>query len=919
MITPGSANPLLLAGGASAGFQVSRSLRFNSADSAYLNRTPSVAGNRKTWTWSGWVKRSKITSGDYEFIFGYASGSTYEGLLWAAGSDKLEFWSSPAAPIIQTTQLFRDPSAWFHIVLACDTTQATASNRVKLYINGSQVTQLDAASYPAQDFLFKINDTVAYNIGSEKPDYGRYFNGYLANIHFIDGQALTPSSFTEVSATTGQLIPKAYSGTYGTNGFYLKFADNSTTAALGTDTSGNGNTWTVNNFAVSGVPWATSTYLSSTTNYPGYPVANGFDNDVNSQWLQNTQGGTVTFSNFSISYTSSVKIKLGGSGATVRVNGGTGQTIAANSFISVASGSGTLTSLSWQANGSEYPAIYGIQIDDVLLVAGVPGDIDSLVDTPTSYGTDTGVGGEVRGNYCTWNPLATGNLIAENGNLAVRPTSDNWQQIKATMGFTTGKWYWECTVNPSTTYANQYHGISNSLESPTTNLGTVSGFCYGRGGDKYAAGVNTAGAGSAYVAGDTIGMAMDLDSGTQTIKFYRNGSLQYTQTISGNGPWHPASNCYYAQSPAVFDSNFGQRAFAYPVSGYKALVDTNIPVVVAKPNTVFDAVLYSGNNSTQSITSLAFNPDMVWSKCRNVGRSHRLSDAIRGSNVDLYTDTTASDNFYGTGSITAFTANGFNLDNSASSQYNTSGETYVSWAWDAGTSTVPNTQGSITSQVRANATAGFSVITYTGTGTAGATVGHGLGIAPGMIITKSRSNTSDWDVYHKGLATPASQRLELQSTAAVVSSASDWNYTNPSSTVVTLGTSYSGNFSGYTHVMYAFAPVSGYSAMGSYVASSGLPFVYLGFRPRYLLIKNVSSGSTSWRVIDSARDTYNDGSGAYWLKPNASDAEVDERPVDLLSNGFKLRMTDGGDLNYSSDTYIYFAVAENPFQYARAR
>jgi hypothetical protein len=184
-----------------------------------------------------------------------------------------------------------------------------------------------------------------------------------------------------------------------------------------------------------------------------------------------------------------------------------------------------------------------------------------------------------------------------------------------------------------------------------------------------------------------------------------------------------------------------------------------------------------------------------------------------------------------------------------------------------------------------------------------------------MMIVKDRSNARNWLVYHTSLG--ASSGLALNSTTAA--SGADggwWNNTAPTSTVATIGTY--GNESA-NYVGYFFSPVVGYSAMGSYVASSGLPFVYLGFKPRYVLIKNISSGSTNWRVIDSARDTYNDGAGAYWLKPNASDAEVDERPVDLLSNGFKLRMTDGGDLNYSSDTYIYCAFAESPFQYARAR
>jgi hypothetical protein len=334
---------------------------------------------------------------------------------------------------------------------------------------------------------------------------------------------------------------------------------------------------------------------------------------------------------------------------------------------------------------------------------------------------------------------------------------------------------------------------------------------------------------------------------------------------------------------------------------------------------VFDTILYSGNNSTQSITSLAFNPDMVWSKCRNVGRSHRLSDAIRGSNVDLYTDTTASDNFYGSGSITAFTANGFNLDNSASSQYNTSGETYVSWCWDAGTSTVTNTQGSITSQVRANATAGFSVVTFTAPSSGSATIGHGLGVEPYMVIIKSRDQSYNWCVYHKNLTSNA-YFLNLNTTAAQSNTSNIWNNTTPTSTVFSLGGGYAG--AGAT-VAYCFSPVVGYSSFGSYVGNGSAtdgPFVYTGMRPRWILIKS-TTGARDWLMWDTARDPYN-VSTAGKLSPNLSDAEYYGAGAyaipDVCSNGFKIRVATT-NINANGETHVYAAFAEMPFNYSRAR
>jgi len=230
-------------------YRIERSLRFNSADSAYLSRTPASAGNRKTWTWSGWVKRGKL--GTTQSLFARYTANTEAGLL------TFIFWNDDtlrlAAGITDhriTTAKYRDVSSWYHLVLAVDTTQATANDRIKIYVNGEQVTSFSSTSNFTQNSDTQINDNVAHFIGYYLASVE--FDGYLTEINFIDGQALTPSSFGETDAITGRWKAKAYSGTYGTNGFYLKFADNSGTTAttLGKDSSGNGNNWTPNNFSV---------------------------------------------------------------------------------------------------------------------------------------------------------------------------------------------------------------------------------------------------------------------------------------------------------------------------------------------------------------------------------------------------------------------------------------------------------------------------------------------------------------------------------------------------------------------------------------------------------------------------------------------------------------------------------------------
>ena len=221
----------------------------------------------------------------------------------------------------------------------------------------------------------------------------------------------------------------------------------------------------------------------------------------------------------------------------------------------------------------------------------------------------------------------------------------------------------------------------------------------------------------------------------------------------------------------------------------------------------------------------------------------------------------------------------------------------------------PDNVPSIASTVRANPSAGFSIVTWTGNS---GTVAHGLNAAPGLIISKIRNTSSAWPVQH---SYDTSQFLTLNTADAASSDTTRFGAA-PTSSVFSVGSWWNSSSNG---VAYCFAPVAGYSAFGSYTASSALPFIYTGFKVAFLMIKNISSASTNWRIMDSTRDTFNDGSGAKWLKPNSSNAEVDERPVDLLSNGFKMRMTDGGDLNYSSDTYIYAAFAEHPFKTARAR
>jgi len=259
---------VLLGGAPSGGYQIERSLRFNSADSAYLNRTPASAGNRRTWTWSGWVKRTTLSSTGTIFSAGTSSGANIYALQTVGDQLAIRF-DQEASGNVTTTQVFRDASAWYHFVFAIDTTQATSSNRVKIYVNGSQITAFGTATYPSQNFDTAMNNNVAHQIGLRGYQPDLYLNSYLTEINFVDGQALTPSDFGETDSATGVWKPKKFSGTYGTNGFYLNFSDNSNTTSttLGKDSSGNGNNWTPSGFSVaSGV--GNDSLVDTPTSYP---------------------------------------------------------------------------------------------------------------------------------------------------------------------------------------------------------------------------------------------------------------------------------------------------------------------------------------------------------------------------------------------------------------------------------------------------------------------------------------------------------------------------------------------------------------------------------------------------------------------------------------------------------------------------
>ena len=333
---------------------------------------------------------------------------------------------------------------------------------------------------------------------------------------------------------------------------------------------------------------------------------------------------------------------------------------------------------------------------------------------------------------------------------------------------------------------------------------------------------------------------------------------------------------------------------------------------INKPNQYFNTKLYTGNgNSSHAITGVGFQPDWVWIKDRDSAVNHLLHDSIRGVTNLLVSNTTAGDDV-NTNILKSFDTDGFTVGSNSAS--NGSGTSFVSWNWLASNTTASNTDGSITSTVSANTTSGFSIVSYSGNGTNGATVGHGLGVAPKAIILKARTTgtTQNWFVNYP-FGTGNGYILLNSTSAGDGANSTVWNSTAPNTSTVTLGTSNGVNNATYDYIMYCFAEKKGFSKFGSYTGNGSTDgtFVYTGFKPAFVIRKNTDS-TASWFLHDNKRDGYNVTKN--WFSPNDSDAEETSLTllsIDFLSNGFKMR-SDNSNGNGSGTNYIYMAFAESP-------
>ena len=786
------------------GSVIERSLRFNDDDSAVLTRTPSGVGNRKTYTISAWVKRCSF--GGVHPIFARYTANNDAGFLGLyINNDDYIYFTGWSTVYVKSNRLYRDSNGWSHILLKVDTTQGTASDRIKLYFNGELQT-LATYNAPSQNADLNINEAVEHRIGNYNPSGGNFFDGYMADIHFLDGYAYDSSYFGYTDSQTGLWRPKKYEGVYGTNGFHLEFKDNSSTSALGKDTSGNSNNWTANNFSLTNGKNYDSMIDTPTNNFPTLNPLNSDPYSSNSYTPPTLRDGNLNY----------------------RTN---------------------TTSLNNYSESSIYFPKSGKWYIEIIL---------------SNVNIGSGVGYaqiDVAGYYLWWH------------------------------------------------YASPYYEIQTVSGKRT--IGSLSN-------------------------DDIIQIAYDVDSGY--IWYGKNNSWYLSGNPSSGTPMSPAAqssnsdgsvklflNGRSGSAQNIMHVNFGQRPFNYtPPTGFKALSSKNLPPNVPsiiRPQKHFDTITYTGTDTSaaRTVTSLEFAPDLVWQKRRNGTNWHGLFDTSRGVGKELFPNDTAAEttnNQYGY--ISAFGTNGFTWSpgSTNNSDGNETNGTFASWCWKAGGAAVTNNDGGIASSVSVNTEAGFSIGTFSGSGSSN-TVGTGLDNTKVVILKNRSTGSTNWVFYHK-IIDGSYDFLYLNLTNANANSALSHTMTN----TFKVGSNNDTNASGSNYVFYAWSEIPGFSKFGKYSgngSSTNGQYVHLGFRPAWVMLKR-SDSADHWIIKDSKRNTTNDVFSN--LGANISNAEFGSsgnvQSADFLSNGVKLRGSDSG-INSSSGTYIYFAFAESSLKYSRAR
>ena len=917
MTSIGSPSPFFLAG--KKAYAVQRSLRFNDDDTAYLNRTPSGAGNRKKWTWSCWVKRSTVGSSKTLFMAGTNGVNDCEIYFSTDYFRFLNRTSGSANTLIDTNAFYRDVISWYHFVVVWDTAQSNADDRVKIYVNGTQVTSFSTNTRPSQNTDSHINNNIEHRVGARTTNNTDNFDGYMAEINFIDGQAYDPSYFGETNALTGQWNPKKYVGSYGTNGFYLNFSTNT----LGTDRSGNSNDFTPNNFSV--VAGAGNDALEDTpTN--NFCTLNAIALGQGNEQRATLSNGNLDFTESSSSNRTAVStfgLKTGkwyfeflstntgtfsigwhdmenNQGSFYRNNG---------SYSSSFGGGGASGYASWTTND----------------IVGVAIDFDSgkiwYAKNNTWQSGDPATGNSPTNTFTTGKTLHT-EAFTDNSS-GTKSGSFNFGQRAFSYTPPTG-YKSICSANlpdPAINFPDKhfdtvlYTGDGNATGSQTNVLEFQPDWLWTK--PRSAAYIHLLydsirGAGNSKSLNLAGGYTGDGAEGSGA----DNATYGFLNSFDANG-------FSYTRGSAA-TTYFNQSGVNYVVWNWNAGDTDGKTYAVTVVDDSGNKYRFDGFGTSAVTLDLAEGGTYVfdWSDSSAQGHPIRFSttsDGTHGGGTEYTTGVVKDDSAYKTTITVAASA--------PTLYYYCQNHSGMGGAINTNSTLgSSNFDGNTQATVKANPTAGFSIISWNARGTSSGTydtLGHGLGVRPDALLLKAVNSTGNWNVYFSNFGSDAYNKiLQLSNTIAETTSSNYWgaDNTTPSSTLIHLNQgNYSNNASPPKFIMYAFSAVEGYSKFGTYIGngSSEGAFVFTGFRPAWIMIK-ISGYTGNWIIFDNKRDPFNYCNAR--LFPNLLNAETGSyNVISMLSNGFKLENQYDGSWNRNNTEFIYFAFAESPFKYARAR
>ena len=904
-----------------ADFEVERSLRFNDDDGAYLEETAGTPTNNKIWTYSVWVKRTTL-SGDQAILVGYSNGGSFDQILFSSSGGRdnqlfMQFNNSGTYGQFTSTRLFRDVGAWAHLVIKADTT--AGSNGVTVYWNNEVVAGTWNVTL-AQDATFhSLNQSGDnFRIGHlASAVANHYLDGYLAEVNFVDGQALNPSSFAETNSETGQWIPKKPSVTYGTNGFRLNFSDNSGTTAttLGKDYSGNGNNFTPNNFSVSAGSGNDSLEDSPTNNFATFNPLH-------------TASGTnfATFSNGNLDHSLAVSQNAVSSFLIPK----TGKWYA--EYVLTA---GALLSYMGVRNPNLFSGVFQMQFTDdgssLSAAAQVRVDNTYTETLSSSYANNDILGIKVDRDAGTvqFTKNGTNNSTA----VSLSGASDTSDLVFFIARSQSGSYSFAGSVNfgqrPFSYLPTGYKSLcSANLPDPTILLP-----------NKYFDTVLYSGDGNST---RTFSNVLEFQPDWFWTKV-RNAAYAHLLYDSVRGPGQLkslASQTTGAEGAELDNTTYGylNSLDANGFSVTKGSSSTNFFNESGKNYVTWNWDAGDTDGKTYTVTVVSDSGNKY--RFDGFGTSAVTLDLAEGGtyifnypSAHPFRFSTTSDGTHGGGSeyttgVTVLSSTSVQIVVAASAP-----QLYYFCTIHSGMGGAINTNstlgssnfdGSIQSTVKVNTTAGFSIVTYTGTGADG-TVGHGLGVTPDFVVVKNRDSSEHWSVKHKDLTSGYNLKLNLneaegQSTGSTngiiadLSSSSNFSLTRTGNT----GNYDNVNISGDKHVAYCFSGVAGYSKFGKYTGNgdSNGPFVFTGFRPAWVMIKR-SSASEGWHMFDNKRDPDNVIEDRLEAD-SAAAAFTGYDWLDFLSNGFKTRIN-VNNTNGSSSTYVYLAFAESPFKNSRAR